>query len=92
MDGSDLKFFTTFIDDNSHYMYFYIFRSKDEALEAFKVFKVEVEKQCDKQIKIVRLNRHNGRYTENGQATCLFARFLQEHGIVTQYTMPGFPE
>ena len=54
MDGCDLKHFITFIDDYSHYMYLYMLRYKDEALEAFKVFKVEVEKQCKKQIKIVR--------------------------------------
>ena len=28
-----------------------------------------------------------GRYTENGQAPGLFAKFLQEHEIITQYTM-----
>ena len=30
-----------------------------------------------------------GRYTKNGQALGPFARFLQEHGIVAQYTMLG---
>ena len=29
---------------------------------------------------------------ENGQASGPFAKFLQEHGIVTQYTMPGSPD
>ena len=57
MDGSDPKCFITFIDDYSHYMYLYLFFSKDEALETFKVFKAEVEKQYEKQIKIVRLDR-----------------------------------
>ncbi|RZB42467.1 Retrovirus-related Pol polyprotein from transposon TNT 1-94 [Glycine soja] len=33
----------------------------------------------------------NGRYTENGQAPGPFAKFLQEHGIVAQYTMLGSP-
>ena len=33
-----------------------------------------------------------GRYTENGQAQGPFARFLQEHKIVAQYTMPNSPE
>ncbi|RVW92395.1 hypothetical protein CK203_032535 [Vitis vinifera] len=32
------------------------------------------------------------RYTEDGQAPSPFAKFLQEHGIVAQYTMPGFPD
>ena len=57
MDGSDLKYFITFIDDYSRYMYLYMLRSKDEVLEAFKVFKAEVEKQCKKQVTIVRSDR-----------------------------------
>ena len=44
MDVSDLKDFITFIDDYSRYMYLYLLRSKDKALETFKVFKAEVEK------------------------------------------------
>ena len=61
--------------------------SKDKSVEDFKVFKVEVKKQCKKQIKEVRLDRggeYYGRYTENGQALGPFARFPQEHGIVSQ--------
>ena len=66
--------------------------NKNEAPGAFKVFKVEVEKQCGKKIKNVRMNRgeeYYGRYTKDGQAPSLFAKFLQEHGIVAQYTMLG---
>ena len=33
-----------------------------------------------------------GRYTESGQAPGPFMKFLQEHEIVTQYTMPGSPD
>ena len=33
-----------------------------------------------------------GRYTEDGQTLGLFANFLQENGIVAQYTMSGFPD
>ncbi|RDX81383.1 hypothetical protein CR513_37949, partial [Mucuna pruriens] len=53
-------------------------------LDVFKVFKVEVEKQCGKQIKILRLDRSGEyycRYTDNGQAPSTFPKFLQEHGI-----------
>ncbi|CAL9113449.1 unnamed protein product [Musa textilis] len=32
------------------------------------------------------------RYTENGQALGHFAKFLQEHVIIAQYTMPGSPD
>ena len=61
-------------------------------MDAFKVFKAEVENQCGKQIQIVRSDRgseYYGRYTEIGQAPGPFAKFLQEHGIVAQYTMFG---
>ena len=33
-----------------------------------------------------------GKYTKNGQAPSAFAKFLQENGIVAQYTMPSSPD
>ena len=92
MDSHGQKYFISFIDDLSRYMYLYILHNKNEVLEAFKVFKAEVEKQCGKEIKIVRSDRdgeYYGRYLEDGQSLGPFAKFLQEHGIVTQYTMLG---
>ena len=92
IDGSNPRYFITFIDDFLRYMYIYMLHSKKEALKAFKVFKVEVEKQCRKQIKVVRSYRggkYYVRYTENAKAFGPFTRFLQELGIVAQYTMPG---
>ena len=95
MDMPGQKYFITFIDDYSRYMYVYLLHNKYEALDAFKIFKAEVENQCGKQIHIVRSDRggeYYGRYTENGQAPGPFAKFLQEHGIVSQHTMPGSPD
>ena len=95
MDAHGPKYFISFIDDCSRYMYLYMIHNKDEALNAFTVFKAEVEKQCDKQIKIVKTDRggeYYGRYTKDGQAPGPFAKFLQDHGIVAQYTMPGSPD
>ena len=43
MDVNNPKYFITFIDDFSRYMYLCLLHSKDEALDAFKAFKVEVE-------------------------------------------------
>ena len=66
-------------------MYLYMLHNKDEALDTFKVFEVEVEKQCGKQIKIVRTDRggeYYGRYTKYGQTPGPFAKFLQEHEVV----------
>jgi len=95
MDSSGPKYFITFIDNYSRSMYLYILHSKDEALDSFKLFKAEVEKQCGRQIKIVwsdRGRKYHGRYMKNGQAPGLFAKFLQEHEIVAQHTMPGSPD
>ena len=86
MDANDPKYFITFIDDYSRYMNLDLLHSKDEALGAFKVFKAEVENQCGKHIKIVRLDRggeYYGKYTENGQAHGAFTKFLQENGIIS---------
>lgn len=95
IDVHGQKYFITFIDDFSRYMYLYVLQNKHEALDVFKVFKAEVEKQTGKQIKIVRSDRggeYYGRYTEDGQAPGPFAKFLEENGIVAQYTMPGSPD
>ncbi|RVW95334.1 Retrovirus-related Pol polyprotein from transposon TNT 1-94 [Vitis vinifera] len=95
MDSHGKKYFISFIDDFSRYMYLYILHNKNEALDAFKVFKAEVEKQYGKQIKIVRSDRggeYYVRYLEDGQSPGPFAKFLQEYGIVAQYTMPGSPD
>ncbi|RVW95646.1 Retrovirus-related Pol polyprotein from transposon TNT 1-94 [Vitis vinifera] len=85
MDSHGHKYFISFIDDFSLYMYLYILHNKNEALDVFMVFKAEVEKQYGKQIKIVRSDRgeeYYGRYLEDGQAPGPFAKFLQDHGIV----------
>ena len=95
MDSYGQKYFISFINDYSRYMYIYLLHNKSEALDVFKIFKAEVEKQCNKQIKIMRSDRggeYYGRYTKDGQAPDPFAKFLQENGIVAQYTMPGTPE
>ena len=53
MDTHGPKYFISVIDDCSRYMYLYMLHNKDEALDAFKVFKAKVKKQCGKKIKIV---------------------------------------
>ena len=45
MDMHGQKYFVTFIDDYSRYMYVYLLHNKHEALDAFKVFKAEVDNQ-----------------------------------------------
>ncbi|RVW72952.1 Retrovirus-related Pol polyprotein from transposon TNT 1-94 [Vitis vinifera] len=58
----------------------------------FKVFRTEVEKQLGKVIKIVRSDRggeYYGKHGDAGQQKGPFARYLQDNGIVAQYTMPA---
>ena len=91
MDGYDS--FIIFIDDYSYYDYIYPIKKRTEALDKFKIFKTEVENQHNLKIKIVRSDRggYYGRHTLYGQVPRLFARFLQENGIVAQYFTPGEP-
>ena len=44
MDSHGKKYFITFIDDYSRYIYLYMLHNKNLALDAFKVFNAEVEK------------------------------------------------
>ena len=88
------QYFITFIDDFSRYGYLYLIHEKSQSLEVFKSFKVEVENQLNKRIKNVRSNcggEYYGKYDGSGeQCTGPFAKFLEECGIVPEYTMPGF--
>jgi hypothetical protein len=77
VDGYDS--FIIFTDDYSRYGYIYPIKERSEGLDKFKIFKVEVENQHDKRIKIVRSNRgreYYGRHTPYGQVPGPFARFL----------------
>ena len=59
------------------------------------MFIIEVERQLDKNIKIVTSDRggeYYGRYDESGQNPGPFAKFLEKRGICAQYTMPGTPQ
>jgi len=64
-------------------------------LDKFKIFIAEVENQYDLKIKIVRSDRggeYYDRHTLYGQVSGPFARFLQENGIVVQYSTPDEPQ
>ena len=89
------QYFITFIDDFSRYGYLYLIHEKSQSLEVFKLFKVEVENQLNKRIKNVRSDRggeYYGKYDGSGkQCPGPFVKFLEECGIVPQYTIPGYP-
>jgi hypothetical protein len=52
------------IDDVSRYLYVYLLKTKDEALNCFKTYKAEVENQLEKKIKHVSSDR-DGEYFSN---------------------------
>ena len=68
---------------------------KSQSLEVFKSFKVEVENQLSKRIRNVRSDsggEYYGKYDGSGeQHLGPYAKFLEECGIIPQYTMPGSP-
>ncbi|KAL0354343.1 UNVERIFIED_CONTAM: hypothetical protein Sangu_1015600 [Sesamum angustifolium] len=85
LDSYGQRYFITFIDNYSCYMCIYFLEHKGEVLDAFEVFKEEVEKQCDKHIIIVRSNRggeYFGRFTKGGQAPGPFVKFLVEQVFI----------
>lgn len=54
-DRGNFSYFTV-IDHHSRYGYVYRMRYKSETFEKLKIFRIEVEKQLGKSIKILRLN------------------------------------
>ena len=88
------KYFITFIDEFSRYCYVYLLHEKSQAVDALEVYIVEVERQLDKKVKIIRLDRggeYYGRYDGLGQRPGPFAKLVEKHGICAQYTMAGTP-
>ncbi|GJW79897.1 retrovirus-related pol polyprotein from transposon TNT 1-94 [Tanacetum coccineum] len=71
---------------SNKFCYVYLINTKDEALNMFKTYKVEVENQLDKKIKILRFDR-GGEYESND-----FAEFCATFGIIHQTTAPYTPQ
>jgi transposase InsO family protein len=80
------RYFMTMIDDASRYCYIYLLKTKDKALNCFKIYKVEFENKLEKKIKRFRSNR-GGDYFSNE-----FDLFYVEHGITHERTPPYSPQ
>ena len=82
-----------FIDDFSKYGYLYLIHEKSQSLDVFKNFKAEVENRLNKMVKSVRSNyggEYYDRYDGSGkQHQGPYAKFIEESGIIPQYTVPG---
>ena len=76
----------------SRYGNLYLIKEKSQSLDMFKAFKAEIENQLNKIIKPVIYDRGSefyGRYDGSGvQRPDPYAKYLEECGIVPQYTMP----
>ena len=79
------KHFITFTDDCTRYYYVYLLNSKDEAIDAFRQYKTEVENQLDRKIKMIRSDR-------GGEYESPFAEICLENGIINQTTAPYTPQ
>ena len=79
------KYFITFIDDCTRYCYVYLLNSKDEAIDAFRKYKTEVENQLEKKIKMIRSDR-------GGEYESPFPKICIENGIVQQTMAPYSPQ
>ena len=89
------QYFISFIDDYSHYGYLYLIHEKSQSLGVFKSYKAKVENQLGKKLKSIKSDHggeYYGRYDGSSeQRPGPFARYLQECGIVPQYTMSWTP-
>nr|GEZ95377.1 zinc finger, CCHC-type [Tanacetum cinerariifolium] len=83
---SGKKYMFLLIDDCNRYMWVYFLKSKDEALETFKEFKLKVENEVGKKLKSFRTDRE-------GEFTSMeFIRYCKENGILRQLTAPYSPQ
>ena len=60
----------------------YLMRNKDESFDIFKCYKIEVENQKDRKIKILWRDRGSEYFPNN------FSTFCEEHGIIHQSSAP----
>ena len=75
----------TLIDDATRFCYVYLLRTKDEALDYFKIYKAEVENQLERKIKRLRPDR-GGEYFPK-----IFDEFCEKNGIIHERTSPYSP-
>lgn len=80
------KYFVTFIDDKSRYIQIATLKNRSEVLNAFKVYKPQVEKLMEKKIK--KLRTDNGREYLSHE----FNVFLKSEGISSELTVEYTPK
>lgn len=79
------KYFLLLVDDFSQSMWVYMIKNKNDALDAFKKFRLLVEDGLEKKIRILRTDR-GGEFTSKE-----FEKYCKEAGITRHYTAPYSP-
>jgi hypothetical protein len=80
------SYMLTIIDDYSRKVWPYFLKQKNEAFDAFRKWKVMIEKQTGKKVKLL--------HTENGMEFCSneFNDYYSDESIVTYHTIPYTPQ
>jgi transposase InsO family protein len=78
-------YYVTFIDDSSRKLRIYFMKTKDEVFNRFREFKVLIENQTGRKIKVLRSD-NGGEYTSNA-----FDSFCREARIKREFTVPYNP-
>ena len=81
-----MKYFITFIDDYSRYVFVYLLKLKDKTFEKFMDFKTRAERQTRRNLKRLRSDR-GGEYRSKE-----FTTFHMEHGIENETIAPCCPQ
>ena len=83
---SNCKYFLTFIDDYSRFVWVYFLKNKSDVFQNFIEWKAMAENQLGRNVKILRTDS-GGEYLSN-----VFKQFTNINGILHQTTIPKTPE
>ncbi|RLM60992.1 retrotransposon protein, putative, Ty1-copia subclass [Panicum miliaceum] len=80
------RYMLTIIDDYSRKVWPYFLKNKDDTFDAFKNWKVMIERQTERKVKLLR--------TDNGGEFCsdVFNDYCRQEGIVRHHTIPHTPQ
>lgn len=80
------RYFMLLVDDYSRVMWVYLLKTKDEAFQTFKNFRVKVEIETGEKMKVFRTDR-GGEFLSNE-----FTTYCNETGLPRHYTAPYSPQ
>lgn len=86
MSQGGARYFITIIDDYSRKLWVTLLKTKDQAFQAFKYWKVMIENQTGRKVKKLR--------TDNGLEYCSdqFNKYCKDEGVARHYTVARTPQ